>query len=87
MVQKLDVILLQEMLGTELEVTKILSSISYFYTFIAHSARGHSGGLATGWNQSTLCCTNSWGDPYGLGIQLNWAEADLTLNILNIYGS
>ena len=31
-------------------------------------------------------CTNSWGAPSRLGIEISWAEEKLTLNILNIYG-
>ena len=85
-VHKPDVILLQETLGSELEVSKLLTTISPFYTFLAHSARGHSEGLAIGWKQSTLRCINSWGTLQGLGVQLNWAEANITLNFLNIYG-
>ena len=86
LVNKSDVVLLQETLGSELEVTKLLSSLSTYYTFIAQSARGHSSGLAIGWNRPTLRCANSWGDPFGLGINFCWAEANLTLNIRNIYG-
>ena len=53
-VHKPDVILLQETLGSELELSRLLTTISPFYTFLAHSARGHSGGQAIGWN-SPLC--------------------------------
>ena len=70
----------------EHEVTKVLSSISNSFTFLAQSARGLSGGLAIGWNQSTIICSNSWGAPFGMGIQVFWVKANLSLNILNIYG-
>ena len=85
-IHKPDVVLLQETLGSEADVTTLLSSISPLYTFIAQSARGHFGGLAIGWNQSTIRCSNSWGAPSGLGVQISWAEANLNLNIVNIYG-
>ena len=49
-VQKPDVILLQETLGSKFEVTKLLSSITNNFTFLAQSARGISGELAIGWN-------------------------------------
>ena len=42
--------------------------------------------MAIGWNHSTTHCTNSWGALFGMGIQISWAEENLSLNILNIYG-
>ena len=85
-VHKPDVVLLQENLGPELDVTTLISSISPLYTFLAQSARGHSGGFAIGWNESTITCSNSWGSPIGLGVQIIWAEENLNMNIVNIYG-
>ena len=48
LVQELDVILLQETLGSEAEVTNLLSSIEKKFSFLAQSARGLSGGLVIG---------------------------------------
>ena len=84
-VQKSDVILLQETMGSETEVTNLLNSISQNYSFLAQSAKGHSGGLGIGWNQLSVNCINSWGSISGMGIYLHWAEANLLLTILNIY--
>ena len=85
-VHKPDVVLLQETLGLEVDVTVLLSSISPLYTFIAQSGRGHTGGIAIRWNQSTIRCTNSWGSPSGLGVHISWVAENLNLNIVNIYG-
>ena len=73
-VQKLDIILLQETLGTEEEVSRVLSSISSSFTFLAQSAKGHSGGLAIVWNPTMLHCQNSWGASFGMGLELFWTE-------------
>ena len=64
----------------------MLSSISPLYAFIEKSAKGHLGGLIIGWKKSSIRCTNTWGSTLGLGTQICWAEANLTLTILNIYG-
>ena len=85
-VQKPDVFLLQETLGKELEVTNLFSSITNNFTFLSQSAKGLSGGMAIGWNQSTTRYTNSWGALFGMGIQISWEEENLSLKILNIYG-
>ena len=66
-VQTLEVILLQETMGSELEVEKLLSSILPYYSFMTQSARGHSGGLALGWKKYCIRCTNTWGSSLGLG--------------------
>ena len=66
-VQALEVILIQETMGPELEVENLLSSILPLYSFTAHSARGHSRGLAIGWKKSCIRCTNTWGSSLGLG--------------------
>lgn len=86
MVHKPYVILLQETLGSEHEVSLHLSTISSSFSFLAQSARGLSSGLAIGWNQSTVKILNSRGASFGMGIQAHWAEAALSLNIINIYG-
>ena len=65
-----EVILLQETMGPELEVETSLSSLLLLYSFTAQSAFGHSGGLAIGWNKTSIQCTNSWGSPLGLGTYL-----------------
>ena len=70
LVHKLDIVLLQETLGSEVEVKNILSITSPFYTFMAQSPRRHFGGLAIGWNQSSIRCTKYWGVPSRLGIQI-----------------
>ena len=85
-VSKLDIILLQETLGTEEEVPRVLYSISISFTFLAQSAKGHSGGLVIVWNPTMLRCQNSWGASIGIGLELFWAEANLHLKIINIYG-
>ena len=68
LVHKPDVILLQEIMGPEVKVTTLLTSILKYFSFVAQSARGHSGGLEIGWNHSTVQCLNSWGALFGLGI-------------------
>ena len=85
-VQKPNIILLQETLGTEEEVSRVLSSISSSFTFLAQSAKGHLGGLAIVWNPTMLCCENSWGASFGMGMEIFEAEANLHLNLINIYG-
>ena len=86
-VQKLDIIILQETLGTEEEVSRVLSSISSSFTFLAHSAKGHSGGLAIAWNTTMLHCENPWEASFGMGLEIFWEEPNLHLNLINIYGS
>ena len=84
--QKPNIILLQETLGTEEEVSMVLSSISRSFTFLAQSAKYHLGGLAIVWNPTMLHCQNSWGGSFGMGLELFWAKANLHLNLINIYG-
>ena len=38
-------------------------------------------------HDALMRCTNSRDAPFGMGIHTFWAEANLTLNILNIYGN
>ena len=63
-----------------------MSSISSNFTFLAQSAKGHSGGLTIGWNLSSVKCLNSWGALFGMVIYAHWVEANYFLNILNVYG-
>ena len=83
---KPDIILLQETLGTKEEVSRVFSSISSSFTFLAQSAKGHLGGLAIAWNPTMLHCENSWGASFGMGMELFWEEENLHLNLINIYG-
>ena len=85
-VQSPEVILLQETMGPKLEIENLLSSLLPLYYFTAQSARGHSGGLTIGWKKSCIHCTNTWGSSLRLEAQIYWAETNLNLTIVNIYG-
>ena len=85
-IQTPEVILLQETMGSELEVENLLTSITPHYTFTAQSARGHLGLLALGWKKYCIRCTNTWGSSFGLGAQLCWEEININLTVINIYG-
>ena len=63
----LEVILLQETMGLEMEVELLLSSLLPLYSFTAQSANEHLGGLAIGWKKSSIQCKNSWGSSFRLG--------------------
>ena len=49
-----EVILLQEIMGPELEVETSLTSLLPQYSFTSQSAIGHSGGLAIGWKKTSI---------------------------------
>ena len=63
-----------------------MSSISSSFTFLAQSAKRHLGGLAIVWNPIMLCCQNSWGASFGIGLEIFEVEENLHLNLINIYG-
>ena len=72
-------------MGSEIEVTNLLNSIYRNYSFLAQSAKSHSGGLAIGWNHLYVKILNSWGSTSCAGIHVHWDESNLLLNILNVY--
>ena len=85
-VLSLEVIILQETMGPELEVETSLTSLLTQYSFRAQSAINHSGGRAIGWKKTSIRCTNSWCSPIGLGTHLCWGDTNTTLIVVSIYG-
>ena len=81
------ILLLQESLGLEDVVTIFLKSTFAQLDFIAQDARGHSGGLAIGWNPKNIQIKNSWGCVLGMGLEVYHAMLNTTFTILNVYGS
>jgi exonuclease III len=56
----LDVIFLQETLGLSEVVVTSLEAIFPGWSFVAVDAKGHSGGLATGWHHKSCKCDRVW---------------------------
>lgn len=80
-----DIILLQETLSLADPVSIVLSSILSGWKFLAMYYTGISGGLAIGYNPSTIKAQATWGGQGFMGIDLFSANLGYSLRIVNIY--
>ena len=85
-VDPIDIILLQETLGSADHITSSLQSLSPSWTFLAMDVVGRSGGLAIGYNPRTIRVSASWGGHRFMGIDLFSAVFGTNLWVVNIYG-
>ena len=81
-----DVVLLQETLGLNEDLSCILESLLSGWMFVVKDVRGHSGGLASGWNLKSCHCDGMWSFYSGIGLELYDAHLGKVLTIPNIYG-
>ena len=81
-----DVILLQETLGIGEVVKDRLASWLPGWDFVTMDVRGHSGGLAVGWNTLSISLTNAWGLNSVLGVDLKSVELGFSVTVFNVYG-
>ena len=81
-----DVVLLQETLGLNEDVSCILESLLLGWMFVVVDVHGKSGGLALGWNLKSCRCENMLSFYSSIGLELYNAHLGKVLTILNIYG-
>ena len=67
---RLDIVLLQETLGLNVEVYSILETLLPGLKFVANDVCGRSGGLAFGWNLQSCHCVGIWSFAFGIGLEL-----------------
>eukprot|EP00253_Pinus_taeda_P032140 PITA_32140 len=85
-VENPDIILLQETLGSSEDCIRALSTVGTKWNYIAADAVGRSGGLAFGYNPTTIKLDSSWGGQGFLGADILCSELGSPLRIVNIYG-
>eukprot|EP00253_Pinus_taeda_P003996 PITA_03996 len=85
-IEAIDIIMLQETLGSAEHITSSLYSISLGWNYMEMDVVGRSGGLAIGYNPKTIRVTASWGGHGFLGLDLFSEELGTNLQIVNIYG-
>ena len=81
-----DTIFLQETMGTDEIVTRALEALLLGWSFVTIDAKGHSGGLATGWRLKSGKCDKVWGFNTGIDLNLFLVELMRTLVLINVYG-
>ena len=81
-----NVVLLQETLGLNEEVSCILETLLPGLQFVAVDVRDRSSGLALGWNLKSCRCDGVWSFSSGIGVDIFDAHLGKVLTILNIYG-
>eukprot|EP00253_Pinus_taeda_P023209 PITA_23209 len=84
--QPIDNILLQETLGPADSISTALSAIAPGWLFSALDSSGRSGGLAIGYNPTTIKALGIWGGQGFLGLDLFSADLGTNLRVINIYG-
>jgi hypothetical protein len=81
-----DIMMLHETMGEEVVIIPQLFSLLKSWEFVGSDARGHSGGLAIGWNPKIVKVISSWGFESGLGLNILSKETGSEVTILNLYG-
>lgn len=82
----LDVLFLQETLGSGEAIKEALQTLLPRWEFMTLDAKGWSRGFATGW-RTTLCrLSSSWGCDSCLGMELLSQELNSLLRLVNVYG-
>jgi len=84
-IEPIDIIMLQETLGSVDLITSSLNSISPGWHYMAMDALGIFGGLAIEYNPKTIRVNASWGGHGFLGLDLFSAELGTNLQNVNIY--
>eukprot|EP00253_Pinus_taeda_P016122 PITA_16122 len=64
----------------------MLSSLLPGWSFFAIDSSGHSGGLAIGYKEGRLKCSNSWGLKQAMGMEVTSPDFPFPFLIVNIYG-
>lgn len=82
----LDVIVLQETLGSSESVKDMLQYLLSGWEFLVMDARGRSGGLALGWRSVSCRISNSWGCFSCLGVELYSQDLNTSFCLVNVYG-
>jgi len=83
---KPDILLLQETLGELDSIIPLLEILLKQWKFFGIDSKGHSGGLAIGWNTSNIKLINSWGFDSCIGININLEDLGRSFTISNICG-
>lgn len=83
---RLDIILLQETLGTWDCIKLALEALCPSWSFEALAARGRSGGLTIGWRCRVCRAVHVWGFDSGMGLYFFSEVMGQSYTILNIYG-
>eukprot|EP00253_Pinus_taeda_P028429 PITA_28429 len=81
-----DILFLQETLGRGSEVESMLKSLLPGWTFHAIDSSGHLGGLAIGFREGRIKCTNLWGLKQVMGMEIISPDFPSPIQIVNIYG-
>ena len=81
-----DVVLLQETLGLNEDVSCILETLLLGWKFVAIYVCGCFGGLVSGWILKSCRCDGMWSFSSGIGLDLYDAHMGKVLTILNVYG-
>ena len=82
----LEVIFLQETLGTSEVIKEFLRNLLPGWEFLVLDARGRLGGLAMGWRVASCHLSNSWGSESYLGTDLYSQELNSKFHLFNVYG-
>lgn len=84
--EPVDVIFLQETLGTTESITHFLESILPGWKFLGLDANGRSGGIALGFNPRIIILHNCQGGSGHIGVDLFIADLGLEIWFYNVYG-
>ena len=81
-----DILLLQETLGGGDVIKEKLESWFFGWNFVTLDVRGHSGGLAMGWDTHVVRALNLWGMDLVLGMTVQGLDHRDPVDVFNIYG-
>ena len=82
--QQPDIILLQETMGIEEEISLHLKNSFTFYDFHAISVQGNSEELVLGWNPRETNLLNIWSFDLGIGAKSFHAGLNISFTLVNI---
>lgn len=84
--EPIDLVLLQETLGTTTIITPLLGSMLPGSHFYALDVNGRSRGIALGYNPHSIKMMGAWGGIGFIGADIYSAELGSEIRVLNIYG-
>lgn len=86
LLERFNVIFLQETLKEGILVNSLLMSFLLDWEFHFLDVRGHFGGCTVGINKITLFLHNAWGGEGYLGTNITSSELNMPFRLINIYG-
>eukprot|EP00253_Pinus_taeda_P003005 PITA_03005 len=84
--ESIDILLLQEILGSDEDIEHTLAGLRPGWHHQALDAIGRARGLAISYNPQTINVSATWGGVGFIGMDLFSAELGLTLRIISVYG-